>query len=157
MQLYWAGFNIVTQKVFKLSSETTSASDTIESSLSRINNNLEILKQRIGQINSATNEQAQLVQDFSEIIEELSNLSVEMKIFTTNKTKSVLDIWDWLRFMIGGAELSLWTLICFTECWITTLNADLFRWVLNYLSERWFIAPSAELPRILGFPYSFAN
>ena len=33
----------------------------------------------MGQINSPTNKQAQLVQDFSETIEELSGLSVEMK------------------------------------------------------------------------------
>lgn len=41
----------------------------------------------MGQINSAINEQAQLVQDFSEIIEELSALSVEMKAFMTQSLK----------------------------------------------------------------------
>lgn len=82
-----AGFNIVAQEVRKLSSETASATDSIESSLRSINNNLENLKQSMGQINSATNEQALLVQDFSEIIEELSNLSVEMKTFMTQTIK----------------------------------------------------------------------
>ena len=82
-----AGFNIVAQEIRKLSSETTTATDNIESSLSSINNNLENLKQNMGQINSATNEQAQLVQDFSEIIEELSALSVEMKAFMTQSLK----------------------------------------------------------------------
>ena len=84
---YGAGFNIVAQEVRKLSSETASATDNIESSLRSINNNLENLKQSMGQINSATNEQAQLVQDFSEIIEELSSLSVEMKTFMTQSLK----------------------------------------------------------------------
>lgn len=82
-----AGFNIVAQEVRKLSSETASATDKIESSLRSVNNNLENLKQSMGQINSATNEQAQLVQDFSEIIEELSTLSVEMKAFMTQTSK----------------------------------------------------------------------
>ena len=35
----------------------------------------------MGQVNSATSEQAKLIQDFSEIIEELSGLSKEMKTF----------------------------------------------------------------------------
>jgi hypothetical protein len=37
------------------------------------------------QINGATNEQAQLVQDFSEIIDELNTLSLEMKGFMSKK------------------------------------------------------------------------
>lgn len=41
----------------------------------------------MGQINDATNEQAQLVQDFSEIIEELTTLSQEMKGFMHNALK----------------------------------------------------------------------
>ncbi|TNF64200.1 chemotaxis protein, partial [Streptococcus salivarius] len=44
-------------------------------------------KQNMGQINDATNEQAQLVQDFSEIIEELTLLSREMKGFMHNALK----------------------------------------------------------------------
>lgn len=82
-----AGFNIVAQEVRKLSSETASATERIESSLSSVNKNLESLKHSMGQINSATNEQAQLVQDFGEIIEELNTLSVEMKAFMTQTSK----------------------------------------------------------------------
>lgn len=82
-----AGFNIVAQEVRKLSTETSSATDNIESSLRNINDNLENLKQNMGQINGATNEQAQLVQDFSEIIEELSVLSREMKEFMSQSLK----------------------------------------------------------------------
>ncbi|QDQ00400.1 chemotaxis protein [Lysinibacillus fusiformis] len=82
-----AGFNIVAQEVRKLSLETTTATDSIESSLRNINNNLENLKQNMGQINSATNEQTQLVHDFSEIIKELNTLSIEMKTFLTQSSK----------------------------------------------------------------------
>ncbi|MFJ7733777.1 methyl-accepting chemotaxis protein [Lysinibacillus sp. NPDC097231] len=82
-----AGFNIVAQEVRKLSTETTTATDNIESSLQSINRNLENLKQNMTQINSATNEQAHLVQDFSEIIDELSTLSIEMKNFMSKMIK----------------------------------------------------------------------
>ena len=76
-----AGFNIVAQEVRKLSFETSTATENIESSLHNINTNLTHLKQNMSQINSATNEQAHLIQNFSEVIEELSNLSKEMKAF----------------------------------------------------------------------------
>lgn len=76
-----AGFNIVAQEVRKLSFETSTATENIESSLRNINTNLTNLKQNMGQINSASNEQAQLIQNFSEVIEELSDLSKEMKEF----------------------------------------------------------------------------
>ncbi|MGE8001377.1 methyl-accepting chemotaxis protein [Lysinibacillus sp. NPDC093190] len=82
-----AGFNIVAQEVRKLSFETSSATENIEASLRNINRNLDNLKQNMGQINDATNEQAQLVQDFSEIIEELTVLSREMKGFMHDALK----------------------------------------------------------------------
>ncbi len=82
-----AGFNIVAQEVRKLSSETSSATENIETSLRNINSNLENLRQNMGQINDATNEQTLLVQDFSEIIEELTTLSQEMKSFMHNALK----------------------------------------------------------------------
>ena len=82
-----AGFHIVAQEVRKLSTETTTATDNIETSLRSIKHNLENLKQNMTQINGATNEQAQLVQDFSEIIDELNTLSMEMKGFMSNVMK----------------------------------------------------------------------
>lgn len=82
-----AGFHIVAQEVRKLSTETTTATDNIETSLRSIKHNLENLKQNMTQINGATNEQAQLVQDFSEIIDELNTLSIEMKGFMSNVMK----------------------------------------------------------------------
>ena len=75
------GFNIVAQEVRKLSSETSTATEKIETSLKNINTNLSNLKVNMGQINSASNEQAQLIQNFSEVIEELDSLSKEMKVF----------------------------------------------------------------------------
>lgn len=82
-----AGFNIVAQEVRKLSLETSTATENIEASLHSINLNLSNLMQNMGQINSASNEQAQLIQDFSEVIDELSNLSKEMKVFMHNALK----------------------------------------------------------------------
>lgn len=79
-----AGFNIVAQEVRKMSQETSQATENIEGSLKNIHQNLENLQQNMGQINGATNEQAQLVQDFSEIIEQLTLLSSEMKDFMEN-------------------------------------------------------------------------
>lgn len=82
-----AGFNIVAQEVRKLSSETSTATENIEQSLANINTNLLNLKDNMGQINAASNEQAQLIQNFSEVIEELGTLSTEMKSFMNEVLK----------------------------------------------------------------------
>lgn len=82
-----AGFNIVAQEVRKLSSETSTATENIERSLANINTNLLNLKDNMGQINSASNEQALLIQNFSEVVEELSGLSDEMKAFMVQVLK----------------------------------------------------------------------
>lgn len=76
-----AGFNIVAQEVRKLSSQTASATDQIDDSLVSIKRNIESLKTSMGQISEASSEQAHLVQDFSDIIDELNNLSTEMSAF----------------------------------------------------------------------------
>ncbi|WP_100332216.1 methyl-accepting chemotaxis protein [Bacillus xiapuensis] len=76
-----AGFNIVAGEVRKLSLETSKATEQIESSLASVKENLENLKESMFQIKSASNEQATLVQDFSEIIDQLNQLSIEMKAF----------------------------------------------------------------------------
>lgn len=82
-----AGFNIVAQEVRKLSSETSTATENIERSLANINANLLNLKDNMGQITSASHEQAQLIQSFSEVIEELDTLSSEMKLFMLEAIK----------------------------------------------------------------------
>lgn len=82
-----AGFNIVAQEVRKLSAETSTATENIEKSLANINANLTNLKDNMGQISTATNEQAQLIQSFSEVIEELNTLGTDMKLFMHNVLK----------------------------------------------------------------------
>jgi hypothetical protein len=76
-----AGFNIVAQEVRKLSMETSKATEEIEGSLHSVKNNLESLKESMLQIKGASNEQANLVQEFSEIIEQLNTLGGEMETF----------------------------------------------------------------------------
>lgn len=73
-----AGFNIVAQEVRKLSLETKSATEKIEDSLKNITQNLQGLMGSMNQINTASNEQAELVQGFSSTIEELGSLSSQM-------------------------------------------------------------------------------
>ncbi|OZI13029.1 chemotaxis protein [Bacillaceae bacterium SAS-127] len=76
-----AGFSIVAQEVRKLSLQTSGATDQIDESLLSIKQNIENLKTSMGQIAEASNEQAHLVQDFSDIIDNLNDLSTEMNVF----------------------------------------------------------------------------
>jgi prefoldin subunit 5 len=78
---YGAGFNVVAQEVRKLSNETSTATESIEKSLNSITSNIQNLMENMTQINGASNEQAHLVQDFSEIIDKLNSVSEEMKHF----------------------------------------------------------------------------
>lgn len=78
---YGAGFNIVAQEVRKLSSETSTATEQIETSLKTITNNVQSLMESMEQIEVASNEQAELVQQFSEAIEKLSNVSTQMSYY----------------------------------------------------------------------------
>lgn len=82
-----AGFSIVAQEVRKLSLQTAGATGQIEDSLSNIKHNMENLKTNMGQIADASNEQATLVQDFSDIIERLNTLSAEMNDFLQEMVK----------------------------------------------------------------------
>lgn len=76
-----AGFNIVAQEVRKLSSQTAGATNKIDDSLLSIKTNVESLRSSMDQIAAASGEQATLVQDFSDIIEQLNDLSVEITSF----------------------------------------------------------------------------
>lgn len=78
---YGAGFNIVAQEVRKLSSETATATEQIESSLKTITSNVQSLMESMEQIEAASNEQAELVQQFSEAIEKLSDASDQMALY----------------------------------------------------------------------------
>lgn len=75
---YGAGFNIVAQEVRKLSSETSTATEQIETSLKTITSNVQSLMESMEQVQMASNEQAELVQQFSEAIEQLSSVSGQM-------------------------------------------------------------------------------
>jgi len=76
-----AGFNIVAQEVRKLALETSEATEKIEISLKNINTNLTNLKINMEQINQASNEQASIIQSFSETMEKLAKLGVKMEEF----------------------------------------------------------------------------
>lgn len=76
-----AGFTIVAQEVRKLSMQTSKATEEIEGSLQSVKENLENLKESMFQIQSASNEQATLVQEFSEIIDQLNALGTKMENF----------------------------------------------------------------------------
>ena len=75
---FGAGFNIVAQEVRKLSSETSTATEQIETSLKTITSNVQSLMESMEQVQMASNEQAELVQQFSEAIEKLSSVSGQM-------------------------------------------------------------------------------
>ncbi|MEG0259116.1 MAG: methyl-accepting chemotaxis protein [Lysinibacillus sp.] len=78
---YGAGFNIVAQEVRKLSSETSTATEQIESSLKTITGNVQALMESMEQVQAASNEQAELVQQFSEVIENLGDVSTQIAHF----------------------------------------------------------------------------
>ncbi|KOS71685.1 hypothetical protein AEA09_01470 [Lysinibacillus contaminans] len=78
---FGAGFNIVAQEVRKLSNETSTATEQIETSLKTITSNVQSLMESMEQVQAASNEQAELVQQFSEIIGNLSDVSGQMAHF----------------------------------------------------------------------------
>ena len=78
---FGAGFNIVAQEVRKLSSETSTATEQIETSLKTITSNVQSLMESMEQVQMASNEQAELVQQFSEAIEKLTIVSGQMEHF----------------------------------------------------------------------------
>ncbi|WP_046180118.1 methyl-accepting chemotaxis protein [Domibacillus tundrae] len=78
---YGAGFNVVAQEIRKLSSETSHATESIEEALRNITGNINNLMENMTQINGASNDQANLVQDFRVIIEKLNAVSDEMSAF----------------------------------------------------------------------------
>ncbi|WP_017727897.1 methyl-accepting chemotaxis protein [Halalkalibacterium ligniniphilum] len=79
-----AGFKIVATEVRKLSTETSEASEKISHSLGEITSSINLLLENMEQITGASNEQAVLVTDFSEIIDRLSSISNELKAFTSD-------------------------------------------------------------------------
>lgn len=76
-----AGFSVVASEVQKLSSETSRATENIESSLQGISSNIHTLLESMGHMKGSSSEQALLVTEFSEIVDRLTMVSQEMKEF----------------------------------------------------------------------------
>ncbi|MED4699585.1 methyl-accepting chemotaxis protein [Lysinibacillus capsici] len=76
-----AGFNIVAQEVRKLSSETATATEQIETSLKTITSNIQTLMESMEQIETATNDQAEQVQHFREAIEKRNERTEQMALY----------------------------------------------------------------------------
>ena len=69
------------QEVRKLSSETTTVTEQIETSLKTITSNIQALMESMEQIEVASNDQAEQVQQFSEAIEKLNDISEQMAVY----------------------------------------------------------------------------
>ncbi|MBD3859700.1 chemotaxis protein [Bacillus sp. 28A-2] len=76
-----AGFSVVANEVQKLSSETSRATENIESSLQGISSNIHTLLESMDHMKGSSSEQALLVTEFSEIVDRLTIVSKEMKVF----------------------------------------------------------------------------
>ena len=76
-----SGFGVVASEVRKLSDHTKQAAADIETSLSSVQDSMKHMEQEIGQITTATVDQAQLVSEFMESIDKLSHTSADLKTF----------------------------------------------------------------------------
>ena len=74
-----AGFGIVASEVRKLSDHTKQAASDIETSLGGVQYSMKHMEQEIGQITTATGDQAKLVTEFMQSIEQLSKTSANLK------------------------------------------------------------------------------
>jgi hypothetical protein len=76
-----AGFGIVASEVRKLSDHTKQAASDIETSLSSVQHSMKYMEQEISQITTATGDQAKLVTEFMQSIEQLSETGANLKKF----------------------------------------------------------------------------
>ncbi|WP_240036962.1 methyl-accepting chemotaxis protein [Paenibacillus amylolyticus] len=76
-----AGFGVVASEVRKLSTGTKEATVNIERSLKDVQTSIRQMEQEISSIAQSSNEQAELVIEFSEIIDHLNATSQDLKIF----------------------------------------------------------------------------
>ncbi|ASA24711.1 methyl-accepting chemotaxis protein [Paenibacillus donghaensis] len=76
-----AGFGVVAKEVRKLSVNTKEATHSIESALSNVQQSIKQMEREIESIADSSNTQAELVTDFSEVIERLNRTSNEMTEF----------------------------------------------------------------------------
>lgn len=78
-----SGFGVVASEVRKLSDHTKQAASDIETSLGSVQDSMKHMELEIGQITTATVDQAQLVSEFMQSIEQLSETSANLKKFVT--------------------------------------------------------------------------
>ncbi|MFB1099460.1 methyl-accepting chemotaxis protein [Terribacillus sp. JSM ZJ617] len=83
-----AGFAVVASEVRKLSSQTTDVTKSMSVSLENIKNNITALSGSVEQIRNASGEQADLVNDFSQLIDQLHLLGEDMQLFFKSVTSS---------------------------------------------------------------------
>lgn len=76
-----AGFGVVAKEVRKLSVNTKEATHNIEKSLRDVQNSIKQMEQEIEAISTSSSAQAELVTEFSEVIERLNKASNEMTTF----------------------------------------------------------------------------
>jgi hypothetical protein len=76
-----AGFGIVASEVRKLSDHTKQAASDIETSLGSVQDSMKHMEQEIAQISTATVDQAKLVTEFMQSIEQLGETSASLKTF----------------------------------------------------------------------------
>lgn len=72
------GFNVVAEEVRKLSNESSQATDKISDSMGTIKGNIHNITDGLATINESTSEQAKIVEDFSNMIDRLTNISQMM-------------------------------------------------------------------------------
>ncbi|MEO3944283.1 methyl-accepting chemotaxis protein [Gorillibacterium sp. CAU 1737] len=79
-----AGFGVVASEVRKLSIHTKDATKSIDESLSKVQSSIRHMEQEIEAIAASSHAQAELVNEFSAIIEKLNETSSEMTRFITS-------------------------------------------------------------------------
>ncbi|ANF98753.1 hypothetical protein AR543_10745 [Paenibacillus bovis] len=85
-----AGFGVVASEVRKLSVDTKNATQNIESSLGGVQQSILQMEKEISAIAVSSNEQAQLVNEFSEVVSNLNSVSRDFKKFMDTFLKSRL-------------------------------------------------------------------
>ncbi|WP_440113723.1 methyl-accepting chemotaxis protein [Paenibacillus sp. QZ-Y1] len=76
-----AGFSVVASEVRKLSTGTKEATVNIERSLKDVQHSIHQMEQEITSIAQSSNQQAELVTEFSEVIDQLNSVSHDLKLF----------------------------------------------------------------------------
>ncbi|WP_017691895.1 methyl-accepting chemotaxis protein [Paenibacillus sp. PAMC 26794] len=76
-----AGFSVVASEVRKLSTGTKEATVNIERSLKDVQHSIQQMEQEITSISQSSSQQAVMVTEFSEVIDQLNSVSRDLKVF----------------------------------------------------------------------------